>query len=63
MRLAMEEYTKALELQPEDVGLLFNFGRALFDSGDKQKAKEYFGKCLKLDPSLKEAAEYLEKML
>jgi len=54
---AMENYTNALKVSPEDEGLHYNMGMAYFDGGDKRMAARCFEKALKLNPDFYKASE------
>jgi len=48
---AIEQYVSALKLKPDDVELNYNLGYIYdFHKSDPAKAKNYYSKCLKLDP-------------
>tara|TARA_B100000073_G_scaffold308020_1_gene278755 strand:- start:736 stop:1176 length:441 start_codon:yes stop_codon:yes gene_type:complete len=58
--------TKALEIEPNNVDLIFNLGVVNADKGDHEKAIEYYNKAIVMDPSytkayLNAAALTLEK--
>ena len=47
---AVEQFKKALEIDPESANAYRGLGRAYFKSGDKQKASEAFHEALRLNP-------------
>lgn len=47
---AMEEYSKAIELYPENAGAYIGRGNIYNDSGDSEKALEEYDKAIELDP-------------
>ena len=47
---AIEHYTKALTVAPDDEGLYYNIGMAYFDGGDNQAATKHFDQALRLNP-------------
>ncbi|MBI4827884.1 MAG: tetratricopeptide repeat protein [Nitrospinae bacterium] len=53
--LAIDNYNKALEIDPNDEALYFNIARALNESGNTQAAVENLQKALKLKPDFAEA--------
>ncbi len=58
--------TKALEIEPNNVDLIFNLGVVNADKGDHEKAVDYYNKAIAMDPSytkayLNAAALTLEK--
>ncbi|BDQ34581.1 tetratricopeptide repeat protein [Pseudodesulfovibrio portus] len=54
---AMENYTNALSISPDDEGLHYNMGMAYFDGGDKRKAARCFEKALKINPDFYKGSE------
>jgi tetratricopeptide (TPR) repeat protein len=56
---AVEEYKKALQLEPDNENVYFNMGRAYMDAGEKSKAVSSFKKALELEPGFKECSEIL----
>ena len=54
---AMENYTNALKISPDDEGLHYNMGMAYFDGGDKRMAARCFEKALKINPDFYKASE------
>jgi len=59
---AMMAYNHAVKLEPENAGLHYNLGVACFKSGKEKKSEVFFQKAIELDPSLREAGEYLAKL-
>ncbi len=47
---AVEHYRRAIKLEPDDPGILFNLSRALKASGNEAEARKAYDKCLALDP-------------
>jgi Flp pilus assembly protein TadD len=46
---AREEFQAALALQPENAGLLYNIGECYDRQGQKEKAEDFYNKCLQRD--------------
>ena len=61
-REAMDNYTRALKLAPNDENLLYNLARACSEAGDDQKAVVYIQRALRLNPDFAEAKELLLKL-
>jgi tetratricopeptide (TPR) repeat protein len=62
---AVNNYSKALSVSPQDEHLHYNIARAHFEEGERDKSKEFLGKALKLNPEFKEGKllyEYLLKL-
>jgi tetratricopeptide (TPR) repeat protein len=62
---AIKNYTKAISVSPDDENLYYNVARACFEDGKQQKAEEFLGKSLKINPEFKEGKvffAYLEKL-
>lgn len=59
---AVEEYKKAMEIDPEDAVLFFNIAKAFLDGDKKEKAQQNFKKALEMDPELEEAKTEMEKL-
>ncbi|MBF0635192.1 MAG: tetratricopeptide repeat protein [Nitrospinae bacterium] len=57
---AIEQYRKAIELDPTDAAIFFNLGRALYEFGKKEEAAKTFCKCLELEPGMESANNYLK---
>ena len=51
---------KAIKINPENTDLHINMGILYSNLGDKQKAKEEFGKALQIDPQNQKAKQQLE---
>ena len=47
--------TKALEIEPNNVDLIFNLGVVNADKGDHEKAVNYYNKAIAMDPSYTKA--------
>ncbi|MEW6775329.1 MAG: tetratricopeptide repeat protein [Bdellovibrionota bacterium] len=58
---AAKAYEDASKRKPKDPDLVYAMGYALFQGGDKKKAKEAFGKVLSLDPSHSDARDALSQ--
>ena len=54
---AIENYTNALNISPDDEGLHYNMGMAYFDGGDKRMAAKCFTNALKKNPEFYKASE------
>ncbi|MBF0170017.1 MAG: tetratricopeptide repeat protein [Nitrospinae bacterium] len=52
LKPAITEYTLALDLDPENAGLLFNLGFAYAKSGDADRGKQYLGQAVEKAPAL-----------
>jgi len=50
---AIEDFTKAIEFNPEDTDLYVGRGLAYLKNGDNGAAKSDFDKAISLDPSMK----------
>jgi len=48
---AKEEFNRALAINPRYAGAYYNLGNLAEQSGDRQLATEFFGKCLELEPA------------
>src|SRR5215472_11506502 len=48
---ARESFQAALALQPENAGLLYNIGECYDRQGQKDKAEDFYNKCLQRDAS------------
>ncbi|MBI4379081.1 MAG: tetratricopeptide repeat protein [Nitrospinae bacterium] len=57
---AIEEYKKALRLDPDDEAVHYNMGRAYIEADMKSEAISSFKKALQIDPYFKECKEMLE---
>ncbi|MBI4666892.1 MAG: tetratricopeptide repeat protein [Nitrospinae bacterium] len=53
--LALDNYRKALDIDPEDEALYFNMARAFQESGKTNEAVKFLEKALELHPSFNEA--------
>lgn len=61
---AVKYYKKALSLSPNDENLHYNIGRAYYEQNRLDKAEDYLGKALKINPGFSEGKlfyEYLHK--
>jgi tetratricopeptide (TPR) repeat protein len=59
---AIDEYKKALAVDPEDENLYYNLGTAYMSAKMMDNAVEQFQKALELFPDFHEAREALEKI-
>ena len=59
---AIEEYKRAVKLDPEDEAIYYNMGRAYLEADRKRDAISSFKKALEIDPNFKECKEMLEKV-
>jgi tetratricopeptide (TPR) repeat protein len=59
---AIEEYKKALTVDPGDEHLYYNLGRAYMDAKNVDAAAKQFQKALEIYPDFKEAQDALEKI-
>jgi tetratricopeptide (TPR) repeat protein len=57
--LAQPYFERALELDPDDVVTLWNFGRLCKKRGQMDRAKEYLGRVLLQDPGHRKARALL----
>jgi tetratricopeptide (TPR) repeat protein len=60
---AVENYSKAISVSPEDENLHYNIARAYFEAGKRDKAGEYLGMALKLNPEFKEGKVFYNYLL
>jgi tetratricopeptide (TPR) repeat protein len=56
-REAIENYSRALEISPDDEGLYYNMGMAYFDGGDKRMAAKCFDSALEKNPVFYKTSE------
>jgi tetratricopeptide (TPR) repeat protein len=63
VELSIEQYKKAIELDPKNAAIFFNLGRALHDLGKKDEAVKTFQQCLELNPGMTDAKKYLESIV
>ncbi len=59
---AIDEYKRAVRLDPEDEAIYYNMGRAYLEADRKRDAISSFKKALEIDPNFKECKEMLEKL-
>ena len=57
---AIEYYARALEMTQKDENLFYNIGRAYYEYGDLDQAREHLQKALELYPSFEEASQFIE---
>ena len=60
---AVKNYGKAISVSPEDENLHYNIARAYFEASKLDKAKEYLGMALKLNPEFKEGKAFYSYLL
>jgi tetratricopeptide (TPR) repeat protein len=60
---AISNYSKAISVSPEDENLHYNIARAYFEASKRDKAEEYLGKALKLNPEFKEGKVFYNYLL
>ncbi|WP_319777304.1 tetratricopeptide repeat protein [Maridesulfovibrio sp.] len=56
---AVEYYSKAIALSPEDEHLRYNLARAYFEDKQYDKAREHLAKCLEINPDFAEAKKFV----
>ncbi len=56
---AVEYYSKAIALSPDDEHLRYNLARALFEEKEYTKVREELKKCLELNPDFAEAQKFV----
>ncbi len=56
---AVEYYSKAISLSPEDEHLRYNLARALFEDKGYERVREELDKCLELNPDFEEAKKFI----
>ena len=59
---AIEEYKKALRVEPDNEVVFYNLGRALLEDNQKSNAIKAFRKAIELNPDFNEAKEMLDKL-
>jgi tetratricopeptide (TPR) repeat protein len=57
--LAVDYYTKAMGLAPDDEHLHFNIARASYELGDRTTAREQLRICLDMNPDFPDARQFL----
>jgi tetratricopeptide (TPR) repeat protein len=60
---AVNSYSKAVSVSPQDENLHYNMARVYFEEGKREKAEEFLGKALKLNPEFKEGKAFYEYLL
>lgn len=60
---AVEEYRKAVALDPKNLDARYNLGVALETINDLEGAREAFEKLLELDPNYKGAQEHYDRLV
>jgi tetratricopeptide (TPR) repeat protein len=58
-KLAVDYYTKAAGLAPDDEHLHFNIARASHAMGDLDKARDHLRTCLEMNPDFQDARQFL----
>lgn len=56
---AVEYYSKAISLSPEDEHLRYNLARAYFEDKQYAKVREQLAKCLEINPDFAEAKKFV----
>ena len=56
---AIEEYKKAIKVEPDNEVVLYNLGRAFLEDNQKREAADAFRKALEFNPDFNEAKEML----
>ncbi len=59
---ALKVYQKALKIEPENEGLLFNYGRLKYAQGQSREALAILKKALAIDPEFVECKDLLNKI-
>lgn len=59
---AIDEYRKALVVEPDNEGVHYNLGRALIENGQKSDARDAFKKALEIDPEFEECKKMLKEL-
>lgn len=57
---AIDEYKKALKVDPNDEALYYNIGKAYLETNKKKEAISAFRKALEIDPNFKECRDMME---
>lgn len=60
---AIENYTKALIVSPDDENLHYNIGRAYFEANNPDKAENHLESAMKLNPVFKEGQVFYDYLL
>jgi tetratricopeptide (TPR) repeat protein len=60
---AIKNYSKAISVSPQDENLHYNIARVYFEDGKREKAGEFLGKALKLNPEFKEGKVFYEYLI
>jgi len=60
---AVQSYHRALVATPEDENIHYNMARAYFEGGKRNKAEEYLGKAMKLNPDFNEGKAFYDYLL
>lgn len=61
-RSAMVVCRKAITLDPKNLKALYNYGRAKYQNGNYDEARDYFNKCIEISPSNISVIEQLRKI-
>lgn len=59
---AIDEYNKALQVEPKNEGLHFNMGMAFLEGEKKQEAAQHFKTALAINPDFSDARKMLKKI-
>jgi tetratricopeptide (TPR) repeat protein len=59
---AMSDYAMALQIEPEFVLSITNYGWAFYYSGDRRRAREYWERALRLDPEYQDALDGMAEL-
>ena len=62
-REAIDNYTRALSISPDDEGLFYNMGMAYFDGGEKRMAAKCFESALEKNPDFYKGSEVVSMNL
>jgi tetratricopeptide (TPR) repeat protein len=60
---AVKNYSQAMSISPQDENLYYNIARAYFEEGKPEKAEEFLGKALLINPEFKEGKVFYEYLL
>jgi tetratricopeptide (TPR) repeat protein len=60
---AIQNYTKALIVSPDDENLHYNIGRAYFEADNPDKAEKHLANAIKLNPEFKEGQIFYDYLL
>jgi tetratricopeptide (TPR) repeat protein len=60
---AVKNYANAIMIAPKDENLLYNMGRAHFESGNLEKAEEFLSNAMNLNPNFNEGKIFYDYLL